>query len=150
MKWLRARRLLAAFAVIAAVTVGAVVLVADPALAATGCNWCDGQDPASYKIWTGPYDYYLCSDDAYTPMEADDGVNIWIDLRYSPRCRTVWARTASLNVHFWVERKSPARVEDATAGWMGVPVWTAMVYDGGYLSRVCFEVYTGSICSGWW
>jgi hypothetical protein len=149
-KWLRPKKLLAALAVISAVTVGAVVAVADPALAATGCSWCDGKDPANFQIQSGPYDYYYCSDDAYTPMEADDGVSVWIDLRYSPRCRTVWARSSSPSVHFWVERNSPHRVEDVTSSWMGGTFWTAMVYDGGYISRVCFDTHTTPICSGWW
>lgn len=145
-----ARRLLTALAVTSVVAAGGVVAVADPALAATGCgSACDGQDPSSYKIGP-PYSYYYCADDAKTVKTAS-GAGESVELRYSPQCRTVWARNGSFE--FWVERQSPHATEVSYPSNTGGDSWTAMLNDAGMLSRACVGVpYSdgGSVCTGWY
>ena len=85
---MRARLFMAAV-LLAASLVGLTVATAAPA-AAVGCwgDYCSGQDPES----TG------CSADAYT-LAADEsyGTGAYVELRWSPTCKTEWARVPRTN-----------------------------------------------------
>jgi len=145
-------RVVATASVLAAVTVG-LVATTDPALASNpGCgSACDDKDPAGW-VPIGGHDYYRCQDTASTVEVATTGrANDYsVELRYSSQCRTAWARSGS-EVYFWVERKSPHRVEDAYPDVQGDVEHTRMVNDAGYLSRACFNYPNGgTICSPWY
>jgi hypothetical protein len=131
---------------------------AAPAAAAGGCGWiCDGQDPLTFRIYTGPYDSYTCADDAQTVDWANNYDHNWaylgdVLLRYSPRCQTAWAYTTSY-VNIEIERYDPYRLE--YSGRSGSDPHAArrtrMVDDAGYISRAClYSDYWGRRCSGWY
>jgi hypothetical protein len=140
----------------ALVTAFMVGMSASPAAAATGCgSVCDDQDPLTFRIHTGPYDWYTCADDAqtiYTAYEVSGGyVRSAVQLRYSPRCRTAWAYTDYEERYIWVERSYPHRVEDAYPTGRDAPYRTRMVNDAGYVSRACLSIpYGGQVCTGWY
>jgi hypothetical protein len=145
-----AKRLAAALCATAAL----VLTNAVPAAAATaGCGWsCDGKDPATYKIWSSSTSYHYCADDKQTVDTATTGRpnDYVVYLRYSARCRTVWALSSS-EVHFWVERQSPYGYADAYPNIQHTEVRTVMLNDAGYISRACYDYPAGgTICSGWY
>lgn len=149
-RWLNARRLAVGLGAIAALLLGNAV----PAAAATGgCGWtCEGQNPATFKIWSSSTAYHYCADDAATKEIASTGRpgDYTVELRYSARCRTAWARSAS-EVHFWVERNSPYNYADAYPYIGGGSVYTVMLNDAGYVSRACYDYPNGGvICSPWY
>jgi hypothetical protein len=91
-----------AAALVAAVTLGALLLVANPAsavsrpklaTAAWSCgSRCDYQDPATFPAtYCGQYCYTTCADDAVTIDTAWHGSD-YIELRYSNYCQTLWIR----------------------------------------------------------
>ncbi|SDY43014.1 Protein of unknown function [Micromonospora pattaloongensis] len=135
-------------------TAALMLATATPAAAATsGCGWsCEGKDPATYKNWTSSTSYYYCGDDAETKGVATTGRpnDYTVLLRYSPRCRTVWALSGH-EVYFWVERKSPYGFADAYPVTGGGTVRTVMLNDAGYVSRACYSYPAGgTICSEWY
>ena len=148
---MRLRTIVSGVLAAALVTAAMVGVTAGPAAAATGCGIvCDDQDPLTFRIHTGPYDWYTCADDAQTVRMAfeviDGSVRSEVKLRYSPRCRTAWALT-DYPRYIWVERSSPHRVEDGSG-----PGRTRMVNDAGYVSRAClaYAGAGGEICTGWY
>ncbi len=57
---------------------------------------CDGQDPETYTGYRppgGPSNWRNCAGDARTVHSARP-TSVWIELRYSPRCRTASVRNA--------------------------------------------------------
>jgi hypothetical protein len=138
------------------VTVGPVPASAQ----ASGCGFqCDGKDPSSYWVAVGQYDGYNCTNDAQTVLFSaasyNEDDNEWfynVELRFSPRCRTAWARGET--AYIWVERKSPHRVEDASPYTTGGGIWTRMVNDAGMVSRACYSRAIGggheSGCTDWY
>ncbi|AXX30742.1 DUF2690 domain-containing protein [Actinosynnema pretiosum subsp. pretiosum] len=52
------------------------------------CNW---EDPQTFQV-SSPYGLIRCGDDAITAKQAGVQYGITLQLRYSPRCRTVWPR----------------------------------------------------------
>lgn len=59
-----------------------------------GCGRsCDNKDPATYQLYDGHW--YTCADDAFTVDVAWWDAS-YVELRYSPKCRTVWARSNHL------------------------------------------------------
>lgn len=150
MTWRKAASAAGALVLVAA----GVLAVGAPASAATpsGCGYsCDDEDPSSYWASLPPEGARaLCPYDAVTVKTASGG-GYAVELRYSHSCRTAWARSASEG-YFWVERKSPHRVEDAYPDpTSDVAPWTRMVNDAGLLSRACFHYpYGDDICSGWY
>jgi hypothetical protein len=149
-KWRNARRLAAGLGVTAALVLASPL----PATAATsGCGQtCEGKDPATFRIYSSSTAYHYCSDDAVTKAVATTGRqnDYTAELRYSPRCRTAWARSGS-EVHFWVERRSPYGYADAYPWVGGGTVWTVMLNDAGYVSRACYDYPAGGvICSSWY
>ncbi|MEV0425779.1 DUF2690 domain-containing protein [Micromonospora sp. NPDC049836] len=144
------RRLTAALFATAAL----VLANAAPAAAATsGCGWsCEGKDPATFRVWNSSTSYFYCADDKQTVAWATTGRpnDYTVQLRYSARCRTVWALSGS-EVHFWVERQSPYGYADAYPVTGGGDVRTVMLNDAGYVSRACYDYPAGGvICSAWY
>lgn len=130
----------AAVAVVA--TVATFFVQPGPAVAgAPGCPDCEGQNPATYLVlgYTDGevYDYVPCDEDA-TTIDTAFGNGGYVELRYSFRCRTVWARRVGSGFNAGVERKSPYAHIDATfvSGTWERPVeWSTMLYDAGRISR---------------
>lgn len=115
-----------------------------PALAASSsvCSACENEDPNTWRVWTGPYDYYLCATDAITvdTIPHTRAPSKYVELRYSPRCRTVWARSVGSGFEMGVERLSPARTLSCCAAsstdQSSPPKrWTNMLDDAGVVSR---------------
>jgi hypothetical protein len=149
---------------VAPLLVGVLVTVgAAPASAqASGCGFqCDDQDPLTYWVAVGQYDGYNCTNDAQTVLFSgasyNEDDNEWafkVELRYSPRCRTAWAKGTPQGT-IWVERKSPHRVEDAPANlYDNFLHHTRMVNDAGMVSRACYAIPIGGgtdeACTGWY
>jgi hypothetical protein len=130
-----------------ALTVGMAVIPAQSASALTGVGY-DYTDPAS----TG------CSNDART-IDArnlvwpDDGSKApdVIELRYSPSCRTAWARLShavpwhmtngqwsggSATIMVYRGSSAPSIMIRCDAGANG-SCYTKQVYDGGYVAQAC-------------
>ncbi|WP_433077793.1 DUF2690 domain-containing protein [Dactylosporangium sp. CA-052675] len=102
-----------------------VVAVQTPALAVT-CwgDWCSGQDP----------DGSGCSADAYTVASARiPGTYTYIELRWSPTCKTNWARVP---ITWGTQSPDSLRAYQCSTGYTqrgvvnsgGDYSWTAMIY----------------------
>src|SRR4051794_31628408 len=96
----------AALASLVIVLSGVLIGGASPAQAASGCgSKCDGKNPQTY-VWEvvgpAPGVAYTCGQDAVTPSVSGKTFKkyvqgLYIELRYSPSCRTAWARTDAVN-----------------------------------------------------
>jgi hypothetical protein len=110
-------------------------------------NACDGTAPDHQ--WTPPggqSNWYKCSDDAITKygiLESAPKTGFRLELRYSPQCRSAWARGYAYT-NFYVESFSGSTQHKIA--WYNHPgsgsqptgkTWTAMVNDKGYVSRSC-------------
>ncbi|MGR6322826.1 DUF2690 domain-containing protein [Micromonospora soli] len=116
-------------------------MIAASTLATSGCgSSCDGRNPATYKIYYNGSDYYTCAEDAITAAQNTSGINL--ELRYSPRCRTAWARVSS-DFYYPTVRSyySDGRVRTSYSGFAG-SYYTMMVNDAGLLARA--EATAGS------
>lgn len=119
-----------------------------PALAATsGCgSSCDGANPATYTL---DYDgsSITCSLDAVTEKSArySDSEPL-VELRYSPRCRTAWARTSGYDYWIYVYSYDSSgtlrRTEDTFVE--GGANYTLMVNDAGYTAKACIADSPGA------
>jgi hypothetical protein len=129
--------------------VDAAVLRDARALAASDdpCGYsCDGKDPASYPVLSRTGHYYYCSADAFSPRTLTDGAGHTVEVRYSPSCRTAWARGccytnyrgngyyASGGLRSWV---------GATGRNTGSRIYTAMLNDAGLLFSACYDNQVG-------
>lgn len=100
--------------------------------AALGSYYYDGKSPSS----TG------CNNDAYTVYTRYAG-SARLLLRYSPRCRTVWAHILDAATRTANNQGGSARVhrdQDGAAiscasAWGGTGCYTNMLYDGGLTSH---------------
>ncbi|MGW4065749.1 DUF2690 domain-containing protein [Amycolatopsis sp. NPDC004747] len=134
-----------AAAVAAAATVFAGTAGAAPSTVAVA----DGSDPIS----TG------CASSAITARSAygsSGGVNrVLVELRYSTRCATAWARITTLNVpacvpgedycgHVWVIRNSDGREFDCVTPGGGHGCYTAQVNDNRVTSYAYGFVEVGA------
>jgi hypothetical protein len=82
---------------------------------------CDGMDPQT----TG------CAADAYTvPGGTAKGPGGTVELRYSPSCKTNWARVqnAQLNLTLFVIRQDGAERDSVEFLWASGTVWSPMLY----------------------
>jgi hypothetical protein len=94
MRATRRARLAALAVAVIAVPTGLVVGNAGTAAAAGGgCgSACNETDP-SKPVWSSQLGATVtCANDAYTAKQSALGDGITLQLRYSPRCQTVWAR----------------------------------------------------------
>jgi hypothetical protein len=123
------------------------VVTASPAAALCGTA-CDDWDPY-HRIYTGPYDWYTCADDAVTVQSTSISSGAVVELRRSVRCGTAWARTRSA-YYIKVERDSPNLIHDAL-GPGAVDTYTKMVYDASTRrSRACiYAPYGDWHCTPW-
>ncbi|WP_176730833.1 DUF2690 domain-containing protein [Micromonospora mirobrigensis] len=138
--------------------------LSETTLVTTGCgSACDYKDPASYKIYYSGCStcYHYCADDAITPTPTtsydirNSGASI--QLRYSPRCRTAWARTTYYDyAYIKVESRYSNGTTRAVAGvdkWQGASPWTAMLNDAGLQARACMAnqgPMSGYTCTSWY
>ena len=120
---------------------------------------CDNENPNTFlaKPAGGPSNWYSCGADARTvdtigPADNSDlrFYGVTIQLRYSPRCRTTWARAYGLQRSdtLWVKRNPGTSFEDWSndveypynsayvggSNWM----WSMMLDDAGQTSMACF------------
>ncbi|TDC66565.1 DUF2690 domain-containing protein [Micromonospora sp. KC207] len=122
-------------------------MISDAELLATGCgSTCDGKNPATFKIYYSGCStcYHYCADDATSPETNTDGINL--ELRYSPRCRTAWARVSS-DFYYPTVRSyyTSGAVRTSYSGFAG-SYYTLMVNDAGLLARA--EASAGP--TTWW
>ncbi|MET8152355.1 DUF2690 domain-containing protein [Actinoplanes sp. NPDC049668] len=134
--------------VIEAVDPAAVEALTAAAAANRNCNSdCDGTSP-DYQ-WTPPggqSNWYRCSDDAITVYAVKERAPLTgnrLELRYSPQCRSAWARGWAYH-NFFVESFNGST--SRKIAWHNHPgsgpqptnrTWTAMVNDKGYTARAC-------------
>lgn len=107
-----------------------------PALAATsGCgSVCDGKDPATY-IATVDGTRMRCS---YIDVQTIDGHSVYAtELRYSPFCRTAWARDLDPGYLAYVTIESYGSDGKLRKVYKASGAWTPMVNDKGMKARAC-------------
>jgi tRNA A-37 threonylcarbamoyl transferase component Bud32 len=155
--WTREDVMLLRTALVAASVAGLLAsgLVTGQAHAATSyCgSACDGKDPATYLIQGpgGPGNYYHCADDAVTvEYAAGNNGTPSVELRYSLRCATAWARTGyyydGLEVQSFYSNGTLRRVQ--SIGTDPNHLYTQMVNDQGLLADACVrEPYSSWICT---
>lgn len=86
--------------VVTGILAGVGTSPAAASLGPAGCGYkCTGMDPNTYKVEYGQYGQILttCARDAKTignKLEIANSGN-YVELRYSPYCRTAWARQSS-------------------------------------------------------
>lgn len=125
-----------------------------PASAASYCgSACDGKDPSGYLITApgGPSNYYHCADDARTIYSVPaDSSHPTVELRYSDRCATAWARVPygtagayGIQIRSYSLNHTWRRTEGGTTSSSGSS-WTPMVNDQGLLARACVLIPYGS------
>ncbi|MFC0029774.1 DUF2690 domain-containing protein [Micromonospora chaiyaphumensis] len=127
-------------------------------LATTGCGAsCDGKSPY-FKIYYNGSSYYTCNDDAIIPTSgtyvytASDVLGN-VTLRYSPRCRTAWARTSAGDVQFKVVSRYTSGTYRTTMTGSSPAEYTVMVNDAGLEAQACYHPngpYEGWNCTRWW
>ncbi|MFD2766308.1 DUF2690 domain-containing protein [Micromonospora eburnea] len=138
------------------------VFVDSSTMATYGCrSLCEGKNPQTFRVF---YDdcidcFYKCADDAITPKLSDGYVYTVsnpvgsVSLRYSPRCRTAWARTTGSDEAFKVVSRYAGGSVRKTIETNSPDVWTLMVDDAGYEAQACFwpnGPYTGWTCTRWY
>lgn len=125
-----------------AMAVSSLLIATSPASAAESCyaSGCEGKDPSTT----------ICQNDARTVATTE-----WnVELRYSPTCRTAWARYSggvSFGLTVMVERRnadgSYTPYYSTPYRGNGATVWTRMVNDAGYLARACVYPDSGYSCT---
>ncbi|WP_369146319.1 DUF2690 domain-containing protein [Streptomyces sp. R44] len=121
-----------------ALAASGLLLASSPASAATSCYGpsCTGLDPATS----------ICQNDARTVATNSIGT----ELRYSPTCRSAWARQSSNSpMIIWVESNTGLYKEARYTG--SGTVWTPMIDDKGIIGRACGYI-TGFEwnCTSWY
>ncbi|MER5204495.1 DUF2690 domain-containing protein [Streptomyces sp. NPDC002825] len=121
-----------------ALAASGLLFASSPASAATYCYGpsCTGLDPATS----------ICQNDARTVARNSIGT----ELRYSPTCRSAWARQSSnSSMIIWVESNT-GLYEEARYTGSGT-VWTTMIDDKGIIDRACGYI-TGFEwnCTSWY
>ncbi|MEV2239947.1 DUF2690 domain-containing protein [Micromonospora sp. NPDC049891] len=136
-------------------------MIDEVTLAASGCgSVCDGKNPQTFKIYTSYGNYYTCSEDAITPKSGSytyykSDATGEVELRYSPRCRTAWARTPSRRtLTIKVDsRHLNGNHRTTMIEYSADSLWTAMVNDADLEARACFSpgaTSPGYRCTRWW
>jgi hypothetical protein len=143
------RRLLATACVVLASAATALIGGA-PAAAGGGypaCGrLCDGKDPQTFEIYFDPNHpdhFYTCAGIASTKGRASTS-NVSVELRYSTRCETTWARATRTGgvywdvIHYSKFKSGTARKTERNEFYGGAS-WTTMLDDHNLLNRVCIE-----------
>ena len=109
-------------AITGAVMASALAMAAPAPASAVSCwgDWCSGRDPVA----TG------CSADAYTVAHVQlPAVIQRLELRWSPRCKTNWARLTYDPYPSWIRAVQPStgytRYFSGRSAWNS---WSAMIY----------------------
>jgi hypothetical protein len=129
------------------------------AAASAGCgNFCDGQDPQNYAAHLLDGSWAICADDAFSVYAGTfpDHPGPTVQLRYSPRCRTAWAKGPYyfyLEVHSY-DGSSLRRMEYA-GRWRDAPGdathYTRMVNDKYLVAEACmYEDGWRAACTSKW
>jgi len=142
---MRLRHALRAIGVVVVLATGGVMALASPA-AAAGCgSSCDGQSPY-HTFYDATTDTpYTCANDAVTLASIQAGGQT-VELRYSARCGSAWARSHGLTYTIRVQRDSPSAHADANAKSTGGDYWTAMVNTAGTgRARACYKQTSSSV-----
>lgn len=142
------------------IAAGNGAMIDEATLFNSGCgSVCDGKDPASFRLYVGPYDYYICADDA-DPAPGEAGFawsgNLMVENRYSSICRTSWARAGGsyYDAPYRVESRylngtHRLTIQERADSWR----WTAMVNDANLQARACI-IHTnpkyGTQCTEWY
>jgi hypothetical protein len=112
------------FALAAAAAAAPMALLVPPAHAVS-CygDYCSGRDPESSG----------CSADAYTVAHARiAGTYVNVELRWSPRCKTNWARTGWPGAYnpnnLYAVQAQTGYTQRGVVGNNGTYVWTRMIY----------------------
>jgi hypothetical protein len=144
---------LTAFA-LTAITLGTLLASAAPAAAATNpylCgNYCDGKSPTTLFWDDRNHVYYRCSDDARTIYTKSGTNHATVELRYSAKCETAWARIANTDYGFRVQSfYSGGGLRKTYNGDLGTN-YTRMVNDRvGLEARACVYIPYGDwTCTG--
>jgi len=113
-------------------------------LAVTGCgNTCDYKDPFRYKIYHGGCStcYHYCADDRNF-IDSYENPIAYVELWYSPRCRTAWAATTF--VGFEIKVKSyytDGRLRAVASSITNENFrYSPMLNDAGLLAHGCIYV----------
>lgn len=123
------RRFSAAAAALLMAIVGAVVSA--PSASAVGCwgDYCSGKDPMS----TG------CYADAYTAAYKDFQ-NGRLEVRYSPRCKTNWARVTIYPIGWALGVPTPIRLTARQdTGYTQSVSWSQRVGQGTYWTPMIYS-----------
>ncbi|GAB2917251.1 hypothetical protein GCM10027280_00320 [Micromonospora polyrhachis] len=116
---------------------------------------CDYRDPSSYRIYHSGCStcYHYCNDDERILTTTDGGALGNIELRYSPRCRTAWARTGFSQVNIRIDSRDRNGNHRATASSMvgdhGFN-WSPMLDGTRFMVRACVSIFgpvTGQTCT---
>ncbi|MEV6304571.1 DUF2690 domain-containing protein [Actinoplanes sp. NPDC051861] len=151
-----ARRWSRLAAAVVMATAGLVTMTAAPAQAIT---FYDDKSPDA--LWTGNGGIkYRCSDDAQTVREAywPGGGPLAVELRYSRRCRTAWARASvayDLEIRSWWSQSSHRTTRSSgknPGADSSINHWTVMLDDAGLLADACIvfqnsDMYWERICT---
>jgi len=137
------RHTMAILGVLCLLTVGTGSVVASTAAHAASCygDYCSGQDPQAAG----------CSSDAYTVVSARiPGTYTYIELRWSPSCKTNWARVPA---SWGTSYPSSLEAVQCSTGYTqrGVVAsssdysWTRMIYSPVLLVRADWIGSPGSV-----
>ncbi|BCJ58019.1 DUF2690 domain-containing protein [Micromonospora endophytica] len=147
-------------AVMAEIAAGNATMIDEATLAASGCgSSCDGRNPQTYKIYYNGSAYYTCAEDAVVPKSGTYTYKTSspigsVELRYSPRCRTAWARTTASYVSFKVDsRYLNGNHRRTESGYTESGGYTLMVNDADLEARACYAAsgpISGWDCTRWW
>ena len=142
---MRLRHTLRAIGVVVVLATGGVIALASPA-AAAGCgSSCDDQSPY-HTFYDATTDTpYTCANDAVTLASIQAGGQT-VELRYSARCGSAWARSNGITYTIRVERDSPSRLELAYAPSGGGDYYTRMVNTAGTRhARACYKQTSSTV-----
>jgi hypothetical protein len=147
---------------------GVIGVTTSPAFASDVCGAkCNNENPNTYTFHPpgGPSKWWHCGGDAKTVDSLGPGDNavlrqfgVTLQLRYSPRCRTVWARAYGLQrsdtliVKIFGPGGSQENSNDSEYGespdYQGEPgaMWSPMMNDAGHTAVACFtpRAHSGS------
>lgn len=133
--------------------VGLTLVTATPAQAATGCGAvCDGKDPQNYYASVGGTSATCGSDPGVYTVEHKYSQYAWaasdyVELRYSPRCRTIWARgrVSTYTQDFLITSYNSDGTMRKQLKWSDAPwyePWGQMLNDAGFRGNACLIEYT--------
>lgn len=135
----------------AVIAAGQGVRIDAGTLATSGCGSpCDGKDPY-FKIYYNGSSYYKCNDDAINKYGVSNAFGS-VTLRYSPRCRTAWAKTAADVAFKVVSRYTNGNYRTSMSASYPTE-YTKMVNDAGLEAQACFDASgpaSGWTCTSWW